>query len=82
MFKNLAIFSKMNNVAGISSSGSQKAMDMFFKCQYITETSGNRGIVFATGTPIYTLYTWLNYKISVAHRGCKRYPFGLSNKSH
>ncbi len=52
MFKNLAIFSKMNNVAGISSSGSQKAMDMFFKCQYITETSGNRGIVFATGTPV------------------------------
>ncbi len=47
-----AIFSKMNNVAGISSSGSQKAMDMFFKCQYITETSGNRGIVFATGTPV------------------------------
>lgn len=52
MFKNLAIFSKMNNVAGISSSGSQKAMDMFFKCQYITETRGNRGIVFATGTPV------------------------------
>ncbi len=52
MFKNLAIFSKMHNVAGISSSGSQKAMDMLFKCQYITETSGNRGIVFATGTPI------------------------------
>lgn len=52
MFKNLAIFSKMHNVAGISSSGSQKAMDMLFKCQYITETSGNRGIVFATGTPV------------------------------
>ncbi|MCM1236602.1 MAG: DEAD/DEAH box helicase family protein, partial [Ruminococcus flavefaciens] len=52
MFKNLAIFSKMNNVAGISSSGSQKASDMLFKCQYITELNGNRGIVFATGTPI------------------------------
>ncbi len=52
MFKNLTIFSKMHNVAGISGSGSQKAMDMLFKCQYITETSGNRGIVFATGTPV------------------------------
>ena len=52
MFKNLAIFSKMNNVSGISSSGSQKASDMLFKCQYITQTNGNRGIVFATGTPV------------------------------
>ena len=51
-FKNMAIFSKMNNVSGISSSGSQKAMDMQLKCQYITETKGNRSIVFATGTPV------------------------------
>lgn len=51
-FKNLAIFSKMNNVAGISSSGSQKATDMQLKCQYISETNGGRGIVFATGTPV------------------------------
>ena len=51
-FKNLAIFSKMNNVSGISSSGSKKATDMQLKCQYISEISGNRGIVFATGTPI------------------------------
>lgn len=51
-FKNLAIFSKMNNVSGISSSGSQKATDMQLKCQYLTEVNGGRGIVFATGTPV------------------------------
>ena len=51
-FKNLAIFSKMNNVSGISSSGSQKATDMQLKCQYLTELNGGRGIVFATGTPV------------------------------
>lgn len=50
-FKNLAIFSKMN-VAGITGSGSQRAMDMFLKCEYINEINGGRGIVFATGTPI------------------------------
>ncbi len=51
-FKNLAIFSKMNNVAGISSFGSQKAMDMYLKTQYLTEINEGRGIVFATGTPV------------------------------
>lgn len=51
-FKNCAIFSKMNNVAGISSSGSKKAMDMLLKCQYLSEVNPGRGIVFATGTPI------------------------------
>ena len=51
-FKNRAIFSKMNNVSGISSSGSKKATDMQLKCQYLSEINGNRGIVFATGTPI------------------------------
>lgn len=50
-FKNLAIFSKMS-VAGITGSGSQRAMDMFLKCEYINELNGGRGIVFATGTPI------------------------------
>jgi N12 class adenine-specific DNA methylase len=51
-FKNLSIFSKMNNVSGITGSGSKRAMDMFLKCQYITELNGGRGVVFATGTPI------------------------------
>lgn len=52
LFKNLAIFSKMNNVSGISSSGAKKSTDMQLKCQYISEINGGRGIVFATGTPI------------------------------
>ena len=51
-FKNLAIFSKMNNVSGISSSGAKKSTDMQLKCQYLTEINGGRGIVFATGTPV------------------------------
>lgn len=50
-YKNLAVFSKMN-VAGITGSGSQRAMDMYLKCQYVNEINGGRGIVFATGTPI------------------------------
>ena len=50
-FKNCAIFSKMN-VSGITGTGSQRAMDMFLKCEYINEINGGRGIVFATGTPI------------------------------
>ncbi len=51
-YKNLAIFSKINNVSGISSSGAKKATDMQLKCQYINEINPGRGIVFATGTPI------------------------------
>ena len=50
--KNLSIFSKINNVSGISSSGSKKAMDMYLKCQYLNEKNPGRGIVFATGTPV------------------------------
>ena len=48
----LAIFSKMNNVSGISSSGAKKSTDMQLKCQYLSEINNGRGIVFATGTPI------------------------------
>lgn len=51
-FKNLAIFSKMNNVSGISSTGAKKSTDMQLKCQYLSEINNGRGIVFATGTPI------------------------------
>lgn len=51
-YKNLAIFSKMHNVAGISSSGAKKSSDMQLKCQYISEMNDERGIVFATGTPV------------------------------
>ena len=51
-FKNLAIFSKMNNVSGISSSGAKKSTDMQLKCQYLSEINDGRGIVFVTGTPV------------------------------
>ena len=51
-FKNMAIFSKINNVSGISSTGSKKAMDMYLKCQYLDEINDGRGVVFATGTPV------------------------------
>ena len=51
-YKNLAIFSKINNVSGISGSGAKKATDMQLKCQYFNEINPGRGIVFATGTPI------------------------------
>lgn len=51
-YKNLAIFSKINNVSGISSSGAKKSTDMQLKCNYINEINNGRGIVFATGTPI------------------------------
>ncbi|EPZ6273400.1 hypothetical protein ACXQL2_003094, partial [Listeria monocytogenes] len=52
VYKNLYTVTKMNNVAGINTSQSQRAMDMFQKVQYIQETNGGKGVVFATGTPI------------------------------
>lgn len=64
-FKNLFLFTKMRNVAGISQNDSRKASDMFGKCQYIDEITGGRGITFATGTPISNtmteLYTNMRY---------------------
>ncbi|MCL2050862.1 MAG: DEAD/DEAH box helicase family protein [Lachnospiraceae bacterium] len=51
-FKKINLFSKMSNISGISNSGSNRSFDMFLKCQYLNEINGNRGIVFATGTPI------------------------------
>lgn len=51
-FKNLAVFSKMRNVAGISQTESQRASDLYMKCRYLDEITGSRGVVFATGTPI------------------------------
>ena len=54
-FKNLFLHTKMRNVAGIAQTDAQKSSDMFAKCRYMDEITGGRGIVFATGTPIYTL---------------------------
>ena len=51
-FKNLFLYTKMRNVAGLSTSDAQKSSDMLLKCRYIDEITGNKGIVFATGTPV------------------------------
>ena len=51
-FKNCFVFTKLRNVAGITTSSSQRAFDMLLKCQYLQETNQGRGVVFATGTPI------------------------------
>ena len=52
MFKNLPVFSKMRNVAGVNNGESKKATDLFMKTKYILDTNGGKGITFATGTPI------------------------------
>ena len=52
MYKNLFLYTKMRNVAGLSTANAQKSSDMFAKCRYLDEITGGRGIVFATGTPI------------------------------
>ncbi|WP_408626144.1 helicase-related protein [Anaerocolumna cellulosilytica] len=51
-YKNCAVFSKMRNVAGISTSKAKKSTDMLMKCQYIQEINAGRGVIFATGTPV------------------------------
>ena len=51
-FKNLFLYTKMRNVAGLSTSEAQKSSDMFMKCRYMDEITGGRGVIFATGTPV------------------------------
>ena len=51
-FKNLFVATKLQNVAGISNSASQKALDLFLKCRYLDEKTGGKGVIFATGTPL------------------------------
>ncbi len=48
----LFLYTKMQNVAGLSTSDAQKSSDMFAKCRYMDEITGSRGVVFATGTPV------------------------------
>ncbi len=64
-YKNLFLYTKMRNVAGLSTSEAQKSSDMFMKCQYMDELTGSRGVVFATGTPVSNsmteLYTMMRY---------------------
>jgi len=52
LFKNLFVATKLQNIAGISQSASQKALDLFLKCRYLDEKTGGKGCIFATGTPI------------------------------
>ena len=64
-YKNLFLYTKMQNVAGISQTDAQKSSDMYMKCRYMDELTGNKGIVFATGTPVSNsmteLYTMQRY---------------------
>ena len=67
-FKNLFLATKMRNVGGIAQTEAQKSSDLFMKCQYLDEITGNRGVIFATGTPIsnsmvelYTIQRYLQY---------------------
>ena len=67
-FKNLFLYTKMRNVAGISQTDAQKSSDMFMRCRYMDELTGGRGITFATGTPVsnsmtelYTIMRYLQY---------------------
>ena len=67
-YKNLFIYTKMRNVAGLSTTNAQKSSDMFAKCRYLDEITGGKGVIFATGTPIsnsitemYTIQRYLQY---------------------
>ena len=67
-YKNLFLYTKMRNVAGLSTSNAQKSSDMFAKCRYLDEITHNRGVIFATGTPIsnsmtemYSIQRYLQY---------------------
>lgn len=51
-YKNLYLYTKMRNVGGIAQTEAQKSSDLFMKCRYLDEITGNRGTIFATGTPI------------------------------
>ena len=86
-YKNLFLYTKMRNVAGLSTSDAQKSSDMFAKCRYMDELTGNRGVIFATGTPVsnsmtelYTMQRYLQYdrlqELSMTHFDCWASRFG------
>ncbi len=86
-FKNLFLYTKMRNVAGLSNSEAQKSSDMFMKCRYMDELTGGRGVIFATGTPVsnsmtelYTVMRYLQYgtlqKKNLTHFDCWASTFG------
>ena len=86
-YKNLFLYTKMRNVAGLSTTDAQKSSDMFAKCRYMDEITGSRGVVFATGTPVsnsmtelYTMQRYLQYdrlqELGMTHFDCWASRFG------
>ncbi len=86
-YKNLFVITKMRNVAGLSTSDAQKSMDMYLKCRYLDEITGNKGVIFATGTPIsnsmtemFTIQRYLQYdrlqEMRMTHFDCWASRFG------
>ena len=86
-YKNLFLYTKMRNVAGLSTTDAQKSSDMFLKCRYLDEITHSRGIVFATGTPVsnsmtelYTMMRYLQYETlkerNLVHFDCWASTFG------
>ena len=86
-YKNLFLYTKMQNVAGLSTSDAQKSSDMFAKCRYMDELTGGRGVIFATGTPVsnsmtelYTMQRYLQYdrlqEMGMVHFDCWASRFG------
>ena len=91
-YKNLFLFTKMRNVAGLSTSEAQKSSDMFGKCRYMDELTGGRGVVFATGTPVsnsmtelYSMMRYLQYgtlqQKGLTHFDCWASTFGETTTS-
>lgn len=77
-YKNMFLYTKMRNIAGIAQADAQKSSDMFAKCQYLDELTGGKGVTFATGTPVsnsmvelYTIMRYLQYdtlqKMGLSH---------------
>ena len=86
-YKNLFLYTKMRNVAGLSTTDAQKSSDMFAKCRYMDELTGGRSVVFATGTPVsnsmtelYTMQRYLQYdrlqELGMTHFDCWASRFG------
>ncbi len=86
-YKNLFLYTKMRNVAGLSTTDAQKSSDMFAKCRYLDEITNGRGVVFATGTPIsnsmtemFTIQRYLQYdrlqEMGMGHFDCWASRFG------
>lgn len=86
-YKNLFLYTKMRNVAGLSTTDAQKSSDMFLKCRYLDEITKSRGVVFATGTPVsnsmtelYTMMRYLQYETlkerNLVHFDCWASTFG------